>query len=72
MWFSEVQLAGMFDEYVTAIALLSVTLLAKGADVEAAATFVVDIAEVATTKPAAGYSALVRNCNEVKCPGKRV
>ncbi len=35
----------MSDEYFTEIALLSVTLLAKGADVEAAATFVVDIAE---------------------------
>ena len=66
----------MFDEYATAIALLSVTLLAKGADVGAAATFVVDIAEIATSEPAAGYSALVRNefrsCNELKCPGKRV
>ena len=43
IWSSEVQLAGMSDEYFAEIALLSVTLLAKGADVGAAATFVVDI-----------------------------
>lgn len=35
----------MSEEYFTEIALLSVTLLAKGADVGAAATFVVDMAE---------------------------
>ena len=51
----------MFDEYVTAIALLSVTLPAKGADVGAAAKFVVDIAEIATSKPAA-----LRSCPTVR------
>jgi len=40
-----VQLAVMSDEYFTEVALLSVVLLEKVADVGAAATFVVDIAE---------------------------